>query len=554
MTIRLIAATAALCLLASPPTSPAADPIRELQLNAATMGSSPAAHWGPNPAKYISWSSHSLRLIPVYTFGTAGMGPGVDLQSYCGEQSLYRDTAQVIQLFGRLPSNTINPQATYLDQTNLAALQRAAYRAGKKHIILCVFDGMDWQTTRAAAIYRKGAVGYTEGRGTGLHFLDYTAGDTSQFGSIATVPHNDGTRVDVNLQRVINPGGTQPGGYNASVAGEFPWSVPLDPWYIIGKVSTNQPGEHPYPDSSATATSMCAGIKTYNEAVNTDPRGQPVSTVAHEMQQQGYAVGVVTSVPLSHATPACAYAQNVSRDDYQDISRDLLGRTSVMNPRMPLPGVDVLIGGGFGDRMKPDDLAKYRKQQGENFEPTNLWLADSDLYASAVENGGRYVVAQRTAGVSGRDVLQQASARAVAEHHRLLGFFGVGRYGGHLPYRTADGNYDPVRGKSEKGETYEPGDITENPTLADMTRAALDVVSQNKQGFWLMVEAGDVDWANHDNNLDNSIGAVISGDNAVKAITDWVEQNSSWQETLLIVTADHGHALVIDQPDLLTGK
>lgn len=52
-----------------------------------------------------------------------------------------------------------------------------------------------------------------------------------------------------------------------------------------------------------------------------------------------------------------------------------------------------------------------------------------------------------------------------------------------------------------------PEDITENPTPAEMTTAALTVLQKREKGFWLMVEAGDVDWANHDNNIDTSIGA-----------------------------------------------
>ena len=88
----------------------------------------------------------------------------------------------------------------------------------------------------------------------------------------------------------------------------------------------------------------------------------------------------------------------------------------------------------------------------------------------------------------------------------------------------------------------------------DMTRAALTVLEPNDNGFWLMLEAGDVDWANHDNNIDNSIGAVLSGDAAVKVLTDWVEQHSSWDETVLIVTADHGHYLVLEKPELLIAK
>lgn len=529
----------------------AADHLRELQLQSASQGKPIAAHWGPDPAKYISWSSHSLRLIPVYTFGTKGQGPGIDLDGYQGTNSLYQDTASVIRMYGRLPSNTVDPQAEYFDNTQLAAIQRAALRAGKKHVFLVIYDGGDWQTMRAAAIYNSNRVGYTEGRGTGLHLLDYTAQDTTQYGWMVTVPHNDGSRIDVNLQQVINPGGTRPGGYNPAVAGRYPWSVSADPYYLIGKTPSNQPGEHPYPDSAMTATAMTSGVKSFNEAVNVDVRGRPVSTVAHEAQAMGFAIGVVTSVPFSHATPACAYAHNVTRDDYQDISRDLVGRTSVAHPRDPLPGVDVLLGGGWGDRSKDNELQKHRKSQGENFEPGNLWIADSDLHASAVENGGRYVVAQRTAGQPGGELLAAATRRAVEGRHRLLGLFGVGNYSGHLPYRTADGNYDPVRGKSERGETYQPADITENPTLAQLTSAAVEMLSRNPQGFWLMVEAGDVDWANHDNNLDNSIGAVLSGDEAIRTITDWVERNSSWQESLMIVTADHGHFLVLDQPELL---
>ena len=85
-----------------------------------------------------------------------------------------------------------------------------------------------------------------------------------------------------------------------------------------------------------------------------------------------------------------------------------------------------------------------------------------------------------------------------------------------------------------------------------MTRAALTVLSARKgEPFALFVEAGDVDFALHDNNLDNAIGAVYSGEEAVRVIIDWVEANSNWDESVLIVTADHGHYLVIDDPEAL---
>ena len=84
-----------------------------------------------------------------------------------------------------------------------------------------------------------------------------------------------------------------------------------------------------------------------------------------------------------------------------------------------------------------------------------------------------------------------------------------------------------------------------------MTTAAIDVLARDEKPFWLMVEAVDVDWANHDDNLDNSIGAVNSGDDAVRVITDWVEAHSNWNESLVIVTSDHGHMLNLVKPELL---
>ena len=131
---------------------------------------------------------------------------------------------------------------------------------------------------------------------------------------------------------------------------------------------------------------------------------------------------------------------------------------------------------------------------------------------------------------------------------------GIGRTKGHLPYQTADGDYRPAPGQLLSPEFYTRAERNENPTLAEMTSAALTVLETNPKGLWLMVESGDVDWANHDDNIDNSIGAVNSGDAAVKTITDWVERHSNWSESLLIVTADHGHYLVLEKPEMLTGN
>jgi len=522
-------------------TAPTRDHIRELQTTAQKRERSEVARWGPQPGRWVSWHHHTNRLVPVYTFGTAGAGPGIDLGSYTGERSAYRDRAALERMYGAAPDRTLNPAADYLDQIDLATLQRAALAAGRRNVILVVFDGMDWDTARAAAIHTAGRVNADSGRGSGLHFLDYTAEGTSQFGFAVTSPADDRHQGTVDGQHVRDSDGGLPGGYDAAQGGPDPWTRGTSPGYPIAR-REGPLTRHAVPDSAATATALCAGVKTYNGAINVDPRGRRLGTVAHEAQATGKAIGVVTSVPVSHATPAAAYSHNVRRSDHQDLSRDLLGLRSVSHPDDPLPGVDVLLGCGWGVRSHADP------GQGRNFAPGNRYVADSDLRAIDIAAGGRYVVSVRASGSRGAERLHADAERAASMDRRLFGLYGVTDGGGHLPFATADGRYDPVAARGA-AERYTAADLAENPTLAEMTAAALVVLARDPDGFWLMVEAGDVDWASHDANLDAAIGAVRSGDAAVRILTEWVETNSDWSKTLMIVTADHGHYLVLTRPE-----
>ncbi len=524
----------AICLLAGVVSRPAAaeDHLKELQRQAVWAGKASWGHWGPDPNIYTGWATHSNRLVPVLTFG-------ITLDSLRGDANPYHAPERLARLYGRLPEETLNPQADYFDQTGVYDLQCQAVAAGKKYVILIVFDGMDWQTCQAAAIHASGHASYDVGRGSGLSILDYS-GVQTDYGYFVCSPHSDGVKTNPSEQ-TLRPGSLVLfGGYDAGRGGPFPWSTPADPLYPIAK---NSSISHAVTDSAASATSLCAGIKTYNDAINVDSAGQQVVPLARELQEQGWAVGTVTSVPMSHATPACAYANNVSRDDYQDLTRDMVGLPSRAHPQTPLQGQDVVLGGGWGEFVERDNA------QGSNFVAGNKYITSDDLKASDVAHGGRYRVAQRTAGRAGRDVLMESARAAADGGQRLLGFFGVKL--GHLPFRTADGNYDPTIGILRLAETYTPTDVTENPTLADLTEAALTVLETNPKGFWLMIEPGDVDWANHDDNLDNSVGAVLSGDEAFRVVTSWVEKRSAWHETVVIVTADHGPYLCITDPQAL---
>lgn len=522
-------------LLTVPGIAQQAPSISQMQTDAVNSKISDWGYWGPNAEKYSSWTNHSNRLIPVYTFG-------MKLSSASGENSVYRDKKMLKKLYGYLPTNTANPSADYFDQTDIHRLQQTAIEAGKKRVILFVCDGMDWQTTRAAAISKQGKVEYQEGKGTGLAFLDYQ-GTSTDYGFCVTSPHNDGTTFDVNKQKVSTPGGKVQGGYDVNIGGGFPWSKPTEADYPIGKSEVSR---HAYTDSAASATSMTSGIKTYNKAINVDVTGGGVLPIARTLQDDGFAIGVVTSVPISHATPACAYSNNVTRNDYQDLTRDLIGLPSVFNPD-GLPGVDVLLGAGWGVTKDADG------SQGENFVPGNRYLTDADLHKTDVANGGKYVVAQRTSDVRGKAVLRRAAKQAKKEGHRLLGFFGA--EGGHLPFRTADGNYDPVISvgdpEPKEAEVYSKADLRENVKLKDMVVTAADVLNNRSDQWWLMIECGDIDWANHANNIDNSIGAVLSGEAAFTSLVEWIEQNGGWDDTVVILTADHGHYLNLTRPEAL---
>lgn len=532
----------ALCLLVASVRTVGADHIYELQTTAVENGKAEFGHWGWDAEAYLRWGSHSNRLIPVYSFGTLNAGPGIDLHNYTGARSVYRSEQDLRTLYGQVPAGTLNQDADYMDQTDLYQIQLAALKAGKKNVILVVFDGMDWQTTHAASIGKLNRVAYDSGRGTGFHFQDYQANGTTQFATMVTSPYSTNAKTDVDAQTVAEDSSSLRGGYAFELAGAFPWVPPSEPEYLVSR-KTASDIQQSYTDSASSAMSMTSGIKSYNAAINISPTGAQTTSIAHLAQQQGYKIGVVTSVPISHATPAAAYSHNVVRHDYQDLTNDLLGVASVSHPDQPLPGVDVLIGAGFGESRSKDS------GQGTNFVEGNPYLTTETLQKVNTRNGGKYVVAIRQSGVNGSEELRQKAEEAVATNQRLFGFFGV--KGGHLPFQTADGDFQPPIGRNKSAEKYSKEDIKENPTLSEMTSAALTVLEKNEQGFWLMIEAGDVDWANHDNNIDNSIGAVMSGDAAVKVVTEWVEKQSSWHETVMIVTADHGHFLVLEKPELL---
>lgn len=542
------------------------DLLKELQTNYATHAKEKAPrayHFGSQgPGDVFSnHGSHSNRLIPFYTFGRK-----VNLSEVTGKNSPYRNPERIKALYGTVPENTLNPEAEYADQSDLYRVQRDAVARGAKYLFIVWFDGLDWPTTQAAAIAKTGRV-YTEGKGAGLLFQDYPADGSAQFGYYVTSPTHDQNQPNLDTQTVTIPAHSLSGGYDARIAGPNPWTLgplgPKAPGYLKGQSATAKDKQgvanaggvlHAYADSSTTAAAFVSGQKAYNNGLNVTDDGRFVPTLFHELQAKGWKLGTVTSVPFNHASPAAMYAHNVHRDDYQDLARDMLGLPHIgleANREPRHAGLDVVMGAGWGQVTNEKSL----KAQGRNGVEGGLHVTDADLEAVDATKGGLYRIVHTTPGAAGGPLLRAAAQEAAAKGQRLLGLFGSKTLN-HLPYRTADGGFDPSPDLDGKAEHYTPDDLKEQPTLADMTAAALTVLTAKPgEPFVLFVEAGDVDFALHKNNLDNAVGAVYSGEAALRVVFDWIEKNSNWDESVVIATADHGHYMVIDDPKaLVSGK
>ena len=514
-------------------------------------------HFGSqgNGGPFSNHTSHSNRLIPFYTFGSK-----IDLGLINGANNVYHDKDKLKALYGFLPDNTWNPEAEYVDQSDLAKVLENAKDKKAKHIFIVWFDGLDWPTSQAAAVAKTGEI-YTEGRGHGLIFQDYKGAGASGFGYYVTSPTHEDNTPDVDTQTVKIPENSLKGGYDPRFGGPNPWTEgPLSskaPGYLKGQSGHTQDTAevaaaggvvHAYTDSAPSAAEFVSGKKSYNNSINALEDGSFAKTFLHRAQEEAYKLGTVTSVPFPHASPAAMYARNVSRDDYQDLGRDMLGLESIVaelgkGPRKP--GLDVVIGTGYGVE------AKALPNQGKNAVPGNVFLTDEDKATIDIKNAGKYVVVETQKGVNGGKALLAAAETAAAKGARLFGLFGSKSIG-HLPYRTTNGEFDPTADLNGKPEVYTPEVLNEQPTLADMTRAALTVFKD--QPFVLFIEAGDVDFALHSNNLDNAIGAVHSGEDAIKAVIEWVEAHSDWNESAMIVAADHGHHLNLNDLKAIAGR
>jgi len=263
-------------------------------------------------------------------------------------------------------------------------------------------------------------------------------------------------------------------------------------------------------DSASAATAMSTGVKTRNGYIGVDPDGDPQRHVMQEAEAKGKSTGVVTSVELSHATPAGFVAHNISRNNYAAIANEMISNS----------GTDVIMGAG---NPEYDDSGLPAAKDARYVGGPGTWTA---LKAGTAGND-----ADGDGAFDAWTLIQTRDAfQAMAEGDTPARVIGVPQvYTTLQQARAGDGNADP----------FVVPLTASVPTLAEMSRAALNVLDNDPDGFVMMIEGGAVDWAGHANQSGRLIEEQADFDSAVDAVLAWVKANSNWGETLLIVTGDH---------------
>jgi alkaline phosphatase len=237
-------------------------------------------------------------------------------------------------------------------------------------------------------------------------------------------------------------------------------------------------------DSAAGATAYAAGIKTYNGAIAVDTTQQPVATLLEAAERRGMATGLVATSRITHATPASFSAHVVDRGMENEIAAQQISKD-----------IEVILGGGRRHFLPASDGG--RRDDGRN------------LTAEAQQTGYQYV--------TNRDELSAITEAPV------LGLFSAS----HMSYEI---NRDPA----------------DQPSLAEMTAKALDLVDDDEDGYFLMVEASRIDHAGHSNDAAAHLHDILAYNEAVAVALEKARTDGN---TLFVSVSDHetgGMSLGID--------
>ncbi|MDR9828362.1 alkaline phosphatase [Vibrio sp. FNV 38] len=279
-----------------------------------------------------------------------------------------------------------------------------------------------------------------------------------------------------------------------------------------------------YTDSAAAGTALSTGEKTYNNAIAVDFCGRDLKIITEYAKEQGMSTGVVTSVQFNHATPASFGAHHVSRNSYDELASYMF-KEGLLDLIMGT-GHPAFDGQGV-ERGTGNYSHRYISEQDWNdLKSGELFANGHDLPWGMFDTKQDFeLLANNAASVE----LMKAPLLGLVQNESTLQ---QGR-------------------QCQEGQDYDVAfDCTyldNSPSLEVMSKGALNYLSQNENGFFVMIEGGAVDWAAHANHTARIIEEQVDFDDSVAAVMQWVEENSSWEETMLVITTDHGNSYVLGE-------
>jgi len=259
----------------------------------------------------------------------------------------------------------------------------------------------------------------------------------------------------------------------------FKGSLELEKFRHLGLLLTHIPGENYVGESAGGASAISTGVKTYL-GIAVHPDGTSAQSVMEVAQNRNMKTGIVTTCSITHATPAAFAAHVTNRRMQFEIAEQIAEART-----------DLYLGSGWGWFL-PEKKGGMRKD-------------GKDLIAKMIHGG--YTFAK-----TAEDFRRLSSERP----EKILGLF-------------AENHVGPAQVRI--------------PSLKEKTALALDVMSRSKNGFVLMIEGSQIDWAGHDNNSDQIMVEMADFDDAIGEAIRFTTRNA---ETLLIVASDHetgGYAL-----------
>ena len=284
-------------------------------------------------------------------------------------------------------------------------------------------------------------------------------------------------------------------------------------------------------DSAPSMAAYMTGVKTRNETLSLDgttlavaPGADPATRVPNSVDKcpatgngaasatllelaiaKGRATGVVTTARLTHATPAATYAHVCHRDAEYEIARQAVAGGAGYNPALG-SGVNVMLGG----------ISQYWRPYNASTTPRGR-PDGRDLVAELQARGYTYV-----------NDLGGLNAAPAAAATRLIGLYDFASTQGHMSYEL---DRDPAK----------------EPSLSQMATKAVDILSKNPTGFFLMVEGGRIDHALHGTNAARALADTKAFDDAIQAVIDKVKTfDPNLTDTLIVVTADHDHGMAFN--------